>query len=94
MDIENKASKQEIAERKKEDEKVTKFNDETYKDKNIKDVKVERDKFKDAKGHIKEKVVEHVTYRNGVVKSRLTAVYKDGKLIYNVASKTKKRKSA
>ena len=94
MDIENKASKQEIAERKKEDERVTKFNDETYRDKNIKDVKVERDKFKDAKGHIKEKIVEHVTYRNGVIKSRLTSVLKDGKLIYNVASKTKKRKSA
>jgi hypothetical protein len=94
MDTENKVSKQEIAERKKEDEKVTKFNDETYKDRNIKDVKTEREKFKDAKGHVKEKVIEHVTYRNGVVKSRLTSVYKDGRVIYNVASKTKKRKSA
>jgi hypothetical protein len=90
--IEKNLGKEEIAKRKEEDERVTKINDESYKDKNIKKVETERDKFKDAKGNIKEKVVEHVTYHNGVVKSRLTSIYKNNRLLYSAASKTKKKK--
>ena len=94
MNNENKVSKEELAERQKEDERVTKLNDDAYKDKNIKSVTTTRDKFKDSSGRTKEKVVEQVTYRNGVVKSRLIGLYKDGRLLYTGASKTKKRKSA
>ena len=90
MNNENRVSKEELAERTKEDERVTKVNDDAYKDKNIKKVETTREKFKDAKGKIKEKVVEQVTYHNGVVKSRLIGLYKDGRLIYAGASKTKK----
>ena len=92
MNNENRVSKKELAERTKEDERVTKVNDDAYKDKNIEKVETTREKFKDAKGHTKEKVIEHVAYRNKVVKSRLTSVYKDGRLIYSVAPKTKKKK--
>ena len=54
---------------KEEDERVTKLNDESYKDDQIKDIKVDREKMKDPRNAVKEKVIEHVTYQNGVVKS-------------------------
>ena len=87
-------NKAEENEAKVRDEKVTRLNEESYKDKNIKSVKEIRDKFKDAKGKTKEKVIERVTYKNGVVKNRLVGVYKEGRLIYNVASKSKKTRKA
>ena len=89
MDIEKNLQDEKKA--KAMDAEVTKFNDAAFKDKNIVDVKVEKEKFKDPKGNMKEKVVEHVTYRNGVVKSRLTSMYKNNRLIYSVAPKTKKK---
>jgi hypothetical protein len=70
-----------------EDARVTKLNDESYKDDQIKDIRVDREKMKDPRNAVKEKIVEHVTYRNGVVKSRLTGLYKDGRLLYSGASK-------
>ena len=69
---------------------VYKNNDNDYNDKKIENVTISKEKIKDAKGKIKEKVVEQVTYHNGVVKSRLVGLYKDGRLIYAGASKTKK----
>ena len=90
--MENIIEKKQIeAERKKEDAKVTKFNELAYQDKNIKKVDVEKRNFRDPKGNDKEKVIEHVTYHNGVVKSRLTGMYKNNKIIYTIASKSKKK---
>jgi hypothetical protein len=83
--------KQIEAERKKEDAKVTKLNEQSFHDKNIEKVDIEKRNFRDPKGNDKEKVIEHVTYHNGVVKSRLTGMYKNKKVIYTIASKSKKK---
>ena len=92
MDNEKKVSAEEMAQRKKDDGKVTKLNDESYKDKNIESIEQIKTKFRDAKGKDREKIVERVIYHNGVVKNRLIAVLKEGRLVYKVAGKTMPKK--
>lgn len=70
--------------RRKIDEDVTQKNAEAY----TKAKKREQDvtKIQTEKG-MKEKIIERVTYHNGVVKSRLVGIVKDGKLIYGAKGK-------
>lgn len=80
-DNENKNAKQTIAEKKARDKETTAKNDEAYSDKNIKKREEELLKVKVEKG-MKEKLIERVTYRNGVVKNRLKGLYFNGVIKY------------
>jgi esterase/lipase len=70
-------SKEELM--KKEDERVTKNNENIYKKPKKKDKDVL--KYRES-GHDKEKVIERNTYHNGVVKSKLVGLFKDGRVVY------------
>jgi hypothetical protein len=47
---------------------------ESYSEKNIKNKETIRRQIQTATGKLKEKVIESITYKNGVVKNRLVAV--------------------
>lgn len=77
--IEKENEKKKSEDLKKSETILTKQNAAQYSPKNIKS----KDQEEIRVSTERVKVVERVTYRNGVVKSRIVGVLKKGKIIYN-----------
>ena len=56
---------------------------ETYSEKNLKDVKEHYLRSVDRHGARKVKVIQVLTYKNGVVRRRIKGILKNGEVIYN-----------
>lgn len=76
--------------RKDENVQVTEVNKESFLPKNVDSRKIERYKIQGESG-MREKIIEHCVYKNGVAKNRIVGTLKNGKLQYGKNPTNKRR---